>query len=295
MLSRFLCAAGFVLSIALPAAANAQSLPSFETGGKLLLTRGISNVEGAGGGGIVPWALITGNETDRGIGGTAYTSAVFLSDFTVNTYGVAVGFYDRFELSYTRQRFDTRDAGAALGLGQDFTFEQDVFGAKLRLFGDAVYGQDSWLPQVAIGIQYKDANRDAIVRAVGARDDSDIDVYVSATRIDLANSLVLNATLRYTRANQNGLLGFGGNLEADRTLQAEFSAGILLTRRLLVGAEYRFHPDNLAFAREDDWFDIFAAFAINEHVSIAAAYADLGSIATFDDQRGLYLSIQAGF
>ena len=285
--------AGLVL-LALAGQAAAQ-MPSVETGGKLLLTRGISNIEGAGGGGIVPWALITGNETERGIGGTAYTSAVFLNDFTVNTYGAAIGFYDRFELSYTRQRFDTRDAGAALGLGQGFTFEQDVFGAKLRLFGDAVYGQGSWLPQVAVGVQYKDANRDAIVRAVGAQDDSDIDIYVSATRIDLANSLVLNATLRSTRANQNGLLGFGGDVEADRTLQAEFSAGLLVTRRLLVGVEYRFHPDNLGFAREDNWMDVFVAYAINDHVSIAAAYADLGSIATFDDQRGLFLSLQAGF
>lgn len=285
--------AGLAL-LALAGQAAAQ-MPSIETGGKLLLTRGISNIEGAGGGGIVPWALITGNETDRGIGGTAYTSAVFLNDFTVNTYGAAIGFYDRFELSYTRQRFDTRDAGAALGLGQGFTFEQDVFGAKLRLFGDAVYGQDSWLPQVAFGVQYKDANRDAIVRAVGARDDSDIDIYISATRIDLANSLVLNATLRSTRANQNGLLGFGGDVEAGRTLQAEFSAGLLVTRRLLVGVEYRFHPDNLGFAREDNWMDVFVAYAINDHVSIAAAYADLGSIATFDDQRGLFLSLQAGF
>jgi len=285
--------AGLVL-LGLAGQAAAQ-MPSIETGGKLLLTRGISNIEGAGGGGIVPWALITGNESERGIGGTAYTSAVFLNDFTVNTYGAAIGFYDRFELSYTRQRFDTRDAGAALGLGQGFTFEQDVFGAKLRLFGDAVYGQGSWLPQVAVGVQYKDANRDAIVRAVGAQDDSDIDIYVSATRIDLANSLVLNATLRSTRANQNGLLGFGGDVEADRTLQAEFSAGLLVTRRLLVGVEYRFHPDNLGFAREDNWMDVFVAYAINDHVSIAAAYADLGSIATFDDQRGLFLSLQAGF
>ena len=41
--------------------------------------------------------------------------------------------------------------------------------------------------------------------------------------------------------------------------------------------------------------DLFAAYAINDAMTMSAAYADLGSIATFDDQRGLYLSLQVGF
>ena len=48
-------------------------------------------------------------------------------------------------------------------------------------------------------------------------------------------------------------------------------------------------------ASEDDWFDFFAAYAFNDHVTLTAAYADLGSIATLEDQRGLYLSLQLGF
>jgi hypothetical protein len=71
--------------------------------------------------------------------------------------------------------------------------------------------------------------------------------------------------------------------------------GWLLSRNLVIGAEYRTKPDNLSFAGEDDWFDVYAAWAINKHLSVTAAWANLGSIATFDDQRGLYLSLQAGF
>ena len=48
--------------------------------------------------------------------------------------GAAVGIADRLELSYQHQWFDTGGAGARLGLGRGYTFEQDVFGAKLRLF-----------------------------------------------------------------------------------------------------------------------------------------------------------------
>lgn len=265
----------------------------FEVGGKLLLTRGITNVEGAGGGGLTPWATITGNETDRGIGASAHFSYVSVSDFDIESFGAAVGFYDRLELSYSQMTLDTRDAGAALGLGAGYEIGQDIWGAKLRVAGDAVYGQDTWLPQIAIGAQYKKAGRGALVQALGADKDDGIDVYASATKIFLSESLLANATLRYTGANQSGLLGFMG--QDDMSLQPEFSLGYLLSRRLLVGGEYRFKPDNLAFAQEDDFLDLFGAFAVNENLTLTAGYVDLGSIATFDGQRGLYLSAQIGF
>ena len=273
-------------------AASAQGL-DLETGGKLLLTRGITNVDGAAGGGLTPWAVIAGNETDRGIGGTAHYTRSDLPDYTLEAFGGALGFRNRVEVSYTRQTFDTGDTGTALGLGEGFTFGQDIYGAKLRLAGDAVYDQDKWMPQVALGALYKEADHGALLGALGAGDDSGVEVYASATKLLLAQSLLLNGTLRYTDANQNGLLGFGGT--EDMQVQPEVSAALMVSRRLVIGGEYRFKPDNLAFAREDDWADLFAAYAINEHATLTAAYADLGSIATFEDQRGLYLSLQLGF
>jgi len=41
-------------------------------GDRLLATGGVSQIEGAGGGGLTPWALITGYGTDAQIGGTAF-------------------------------------------------------------------------------------------------------------------------------------------------------------------------------------------------------------------------------
>jgi hypothetical protein len=92
-----------------------------------------------------------------------------------------------------------------------------------------------------------------------------------------------------------GLLGYGGDKNNDLKPQFEGSVGYLLSPQLVVGAEYRSKPDNLGFAKEDDWVDVYAAYALNKHLSLTAAYADLGSIATFKDQRGLYLSLQVGF
>ena len=283
----FLLAAG---AAAVAPVCAAQDL-TFEPGGKLLLTRGISSLEGAGGGALTPWALITGNETDRGIGGTAHYDYVSVNDFGLTSYGVAAGFYDRLELSYSRMVFDTQDAGAALGIGEGFEFAQDVWGAKLRVAGDAVYDQDKWLPQIAIGAEFKRSNQEALVRALGAADHEGVDLYASATKLFLAESVLANATLRYTKAHQTGLLGFSD----EGSVQPEFSLGYMLSRRLVIGGEYRFKPDKLAFAQEDDFLDFFGAYAVNSALTLTAGYTDLGSIATFDGQRGVYLSAQIGF
>jgi hypothetical protein len=264
-------------------------------GGKLLLTHGVSAVEGAAGGGLASWAVIAGDETRDGVGGEAHVTYVGLPDYRLTTFGAAVGLLDRLELSYARQAFDTGATGAKLGLGRGFTFHQDVVGVKVRLVGDAVYDQDSWLPQLAAGLQVKHNDRGAIVRAVGGKSADGTDVYLAATKVLLGQSLVLDATARLTKANQTGLLGFGGDRRNAYRPQFEGSAGYLISRRLVVGGEYRTKPDNLGFAREDDWFDVFGAYAVNRNLSVTAAYVDAGSIATFKGQRGVYLSLQAGF
>ncbi len=264
-------------------------------GGKLDLTRGVTSIEGAGGGGLATWALISGNETVDGIGASASATLVHVPNYDLHAFGGAVGLFDRAEVSYEHQNFDTGATGAKLGVGKGFAFNQDILGAKLRLMGDAVYDQDSWMPQIAAGIQYKHNDQGAIIHALGGKDDSGVDYYIAATKILLDSSLVLDATVRATRANQTGILGFGGDRNNHYQAQFEGSAGYLVTRRLLVGVEYRSKPDNLGFAKESSWGDLFAAYAISNNLSVTAAYADLGDIVTFKRQRGWYLSLQAGF
>ena len=264
-------------------------------GGKLLLTTGVTTVEGSAGGGLATWSFIAGDETRDGIGVSAHATYVPLADFDLTSYGVAIGVFDRIELSYAHERFDTRLAGGALGLGRGYTFGEDVFGAKLRLAGDAVYDQDRLLPQIAVGVQVKHSNRGATINAIGGAHATGADFYVSATKVLLARRLVLDATVRLTKANQFGLLGFGGDAQHRYSAQVEGSAGYLVTRRVLIGGEMRTKPDNLGFVREDDSYDLFVAYAPSHHLSLTAAYVDLGSIATFSGQRGAYLSLQASF
>jgi len=298
-------------SIVLGAAMLAVGAPAlaeswFGDQGKLLLTAGFSSIEGAGGGGITPWALITGYGSSDSWGANTYITGIGLRDFNFGSAGVGVGIRDRIELSFARQTLD-----ATKGALDGISVSQDVIGAKLRLFGDAVYAQDSWVPQVAIGIQAKhnrgidDGARigapDLVsVVQLGASDEDDIDYYASVTKISLARGWLVNATLRYTRANQFGLLGFGGDLNDDAKLEVEGTVAYLLRRKVAIGVEYRSRPNNLSGDDERAAWDAFVAWTPNRHVSIVAAYANVGSIAApltaqTADQDGAYLSAQVGF
>ena len=287
---RWIMAAIITVLLAGPACAG-----ELRQGGKLLLTGGVSTVEGSAGGGLATWSLIAGNETDPGIGGTVHATLVALPDFDLKSIGGAVGLHNRVELSYAHQVFDTRQAGAALGLGGHFKFKQDVVGVKVRVVGDAVYDQDKILPQISVGVQYRRAAHAPILAAVGAKHTQGTDFLVSATKLVLSRSLVLGATVRFTKANQFGLLGFGGDKSDKYHAELEGSAGVLVSRRILIGAEIRTKPDNLGFAREQNAYDGFAAWQVQRHLTLTAAYADLGDIATVKRQRGVFLSLQAGF
>lgn len=283
-----------LLAVCACASVSAQDM------GKLLATGGVVQVEGAGGGGITPWALISGYGTRDSWGANAHFTYISTQDYQLNTYGVAVGIADRVEVSLAKQEFK-----GSLAPLDKLNIKQDILGLKVKVLGDAVYEQDSWVPQVAVGVMYKkNKGIDGLgalgvtnVKQLGAKDDSDYDYYVSATKIYLEYSLLLNATLRATRANQMGILGFGGDKNEDRRLKPEFSAAYLINRKLALGAEYRRKPHNLGVDNEKAYYDVFLAIFPNRHVSATVAYANLGDITIFNPkkQKGLYLSLQAGF
>ena len=261
--------------------------------GKLLLTGGMSSIDGAAGGGLTPWALIGSHATEGELGATAFITRTVTQDYGLTAYGAAIGIDDRVELSLARQALNVNV------VVPDTTLKLDIASVKIRVAGDAVLEADTLLPQVAVGIEFKRVNPGpavgAVLDSVGAKR-SGIDVYVSATKLFLAQGLLLNGTLRMTKANQNGLLGFGSSEQGGYTLRPELSLAWLLKRDLAIGAELRFKPNKLAFAGaafvEDDWKDLFIAWAPSKHISFTAAYVDLGNIVGHPHQRGAYLSLQ---
>lgn len=264
-------------------------------GSRLLATGAASSFEGAAGGGIVPMAVLSGYASREEMGGTAFATHLNTDDYQLSLVGVSWNWRNRLELSLAEQRLSHQTLSDALGVDRD-KIHQRVLGVKVRLLGDLVY--TAW-PQISLGTQYK-KNRDFFIpKAAGARDDSGTDIYLSATKLMLGafagRNLLLNANLRATRANQAGLVGFGGDRNDDHEIMTELSGGLFLNRHWLLGGEYRQKPDNLSFAGEDDWYTGFVGWFPNKRWSLVAAYVDLGDVASLSDQQGWYLSLAGSF
>lgn len=288
-----------LLAALLGAPALAQS-----GGGKLLLTGGVSSIDGAAGGGLTPWAVTGSYATAGEVGATAFITRAKTDNYGLLTYGAAVGVQDRVEVSLAKQDFDTESNLAPLGL-DGLHLKQDILGIKLRVAGDAILDSDRLMPQIAIGLEHKKAHAGnlgpTLFGPLGAKA-SGTDLYASATKLFLADGVLVNLTLRATKANQNGLLGFGGAQGKGYRLQPEFSVAKLLARNLAVGFEFRAKPDNLNASvlgagalKEDDWKDVFVAWTPSKHFSLTAAWVDLGRIAPAVQPRrqtGTYFSAQ---
>lgn len=263
--------------------------------GRLLATGGLTQVEGSAGGGIVPWAVLSGYATEDQNGGTAYLTYVSTGDYSLWAAGAAYTLRNRVEFSAAEQRLHLGTLAEKLNLPGAELREQ-TFGVKVKLIGDAVYTVE---PQISAGVQYKKNLDFAIPGLVGAKNKNGTDFYVAATKVFLgaANGrhVLLNATARATKANQIGLLGFGAAGHDSYKIVPEFSAAILLNNQVAVGGEYRVKPDQLAFSREDNWSDYFIAYFPNKNIGFVMGVAQLGMIATLPHQSGLFLSFQASY
>ncbi|CAB0149630.1 hypothetical protein PSI9734_00206 [Pseudidiomarina piscicola] len=256
--------------------------------GKLLATGAVTTIEGSGGGGIVPWATTASYAEDGEWGFTVNANFADVDDFQLGVQSLNLTYGNRIEVSYAQQRLGLNTIGGDL--------KQQIYGLKVRLLGDLVYGD---LPQVSLGVQHKRNTTFALPQAVGAKHDSGTDIYLSAAKAWLAGPLdrtwVANLTLRATKANQLGLLGFGGDQNDDYQVMSEASLGMFVNRHWLLGVEYRQKPDNLGFARESDWRDVFVGWFPTKSVAMVVAYTDLKGIAGLPDQSGAYASLQISF
>jgi hypothetical protein len=310
-------ALGLLVSVSCIATAHAQDFMSSKDlfgSGKLLATGGVTELEGAGGGGITPWALITGYGTDRQIGASAFGTYAGTSELAVTDGGVAVGLFNRVELSFAHLNLNTGSALSqpvlnAVNHGSN-NISENIEGLKVRLFGDAVY--DKYVPEVSGGVLFQQSDNKTLVTAIGAKTDGET-YYLAATKV-LFNVLfgrdvLLDADIIGTNANQLGLLGFGsgnGSANPNNSLHAEFagSAAVLITRSLVLGGDFRTMPMNMkSVGKASNWGDVFLAYFPMKGVSIVGAYAMLGSVAPAVDaipgrtrnENAFYVSAQLSF
>jgi hypothetical protein len=272
----------------------------------------VTQVEGSAGGGLVPWALLHPQ------GPLASYTYVNVNDYSIQGFAVGGTIANRVELSFAHQMVNAPTVANALtGIGAwgtvDNRITQDVLGLKVKLLD---MGKDDAVPQVAVGMQVKHANGKIvdILKNAGYIDGtSGTDWYVAATKFVTigGKKVVLDGTLRATKANQMGVLGFGGgslNGNNGYKWRPELSAGVFVADNVVFGGEYRAKPNNMrndamfGFKEEAAW-DIFIAYFVNKNMAITAAYANLGQVGPAQaqvstmakKQDGLYLQLQANF
>ena len=253
---------------------------------KILATSGGQQIEGQGGGGLVPWALLAGYAEAGEWGGSVAATGVRVDDFDLRVFGAALNVGNRVEVSLASQRLKVQPLNLSI--------DQDILAMKWRIAGHVLYDA---MPAITLGAQAKRLRDFAVSELLGADKDHGIDFTASASKLWLnsvaGRNVFANMTLRHTSANQTGLLGFGTrDSRSDDSWVAEGSVALFLNRHWAVGAEYRQKPDHLEAVKEDDWRDVFVGWFPNKRVSVIAAYADLGSIAGLPDQSGVYLSLQ---
>ncbi|GEM16368.1 MAG: DUF3034 family protein [Gluconobacter potus] len=275
---------------------NGQSM--FRTlfdGQRALGTSGLSSLEGASGGGIASWATIGGYGSNKSAGMAMHYSYVNLTSYWDQNVGASMGFFDRVEISYTHNFFQTRGTGAKLGIGNGYQFDLDVAGAKVRLFGHVA--DNTLIPQVAIGGMYKHDSDGKVIHEVGSMHTDGGDAYLAVTKLFPKIGILIDTTVRFTKGNQWGILGFGGDKDNNYHAQFEGSLGYLpsFIPGLVVGVEYRTKPRNQRFTDESNWFDVYTSYFVNKHLNVTLAYVSLGTIATYKDQTGFYFSAQTGF
>jgi hypothetical protein len=259
-----------------------------------------TEVEGAAGGGLAAWAFTAPN--------TPQFSFWYVStqDYLLQVGGISGTAFKRLELSYAQQWINAPMVGNALALNSHLG--QSIIGAKYLLV-DA--NPHNAVPSIAVGLQAKNAYGQIVqyLKSEGAISSaSGVDFYLAATKTVKLGSVpvVLDSTFRVTKANQFGLLGFGGGSNGHNgyQLEPEFSVGAFVAANVAIGGEYRYSPNNISSAvagiQEQSKWDIFAALFLNSHFALTAAYLNLGQVGPrlptmTPNQQGLYLQAQGAF
>jgi hypothetical protein len=249
----------------------------------------LNSLQGNGGVGFNPLAYPAGQNQDStssnswdGVLSKPQFGAwyVTLSDVNVDwtAIGAAETFFNRLELSYGNEVI-AQD-------GQN-TIHKDNLGAKLLLIPENA-GKKAWVPAVAVGTLYKSTD-------FNTANDNSFDYYVVATKLitQLPRPVLVSGGVLSTKEQVTGVFGF--NDQRDLTLFGNID--VLPVSWLAMGLEYKQGAQFDTFKNADYW-NAHAAWFVNEHVTLVAAYVNAGdetSTSKVGLGDGLVLSAQYAF
>lgn len=263
----------------------------------------VMNIEGEGGGGLIPWAYLTNPPAEGQVFGkpTVGATYIFPQNFNVNVYHLNETITDRLELGYARTVFDTTNLLGAVRVDE---LVMDTLHAKVLLLKET-----DMLPAVSVSAEYKknrdidtaDKNLGLALTAAGMEDNSGFDYCLSITKMlketPLRMPILFNVGARYTKAAQTGYLGFSD----DAKILPEVTLAIMPESNVAVGIEFRAKPDEYKAVAgvgsfgEDNWSDFFIAYFPTKGLSITGAVVNFGNIVNRNVNTGLYMNMKYDF
>ncbi|MHC5035437.1 MAG: DUF3034 family protein [Planctomycetota bacterium] len=262
----------------------------------------LHTIEGVGGLVLTPTALLVNPGPPGTVIGKPAVSLQFgmVGDKDLEAAAITWTLWQRVELGYAFNRLGLDDfendlqkliPGADVGTHD---VQLHHFNVRVNLIQEGQGGHD-WVPAITAGAHYKynadiddmDSRLGGALTGIGLDDNDGVDFTLTATKIVklLKRPTILSVGARATEAAQFGFLGFTN----DYDLTFEGSAVMLVTDRLAVGAEYRQKPDELGripgvIGGEDDWWDVHAAYIVNDHMNIYATVGHAGTVLNHKDE-----------
>jgi hypothetical protein len=271
-------------------------------------------IEGYSGGAITPMAYLC-NYCNCGCGGKHMTcpavsySYVNLSTKHLHTFAVTQTFWNRIELGYAMNQLwlgslydDIRKAGLD-SVREDVILHN--FNVRGKLIEENSFGLP--LPAITAGVHFKynygmeDINRRLgnAFDTIGYDKNYGVDYTLTATKmfpkLAFGRPVIASAGLRFSRAAQLGLLGFGD------TCRASFEGNVvcLPTDWLVLGYEFRQKHNPYGqiaglIEDEDNWHALSASVIVNKHLTISALAGLFGNIANAnaDNSWGIQLKYE---
>jgi len=134
------------------------------------------------GGGLTTWALISGYGTRDGLGANGHFTYIGVGNYSLWTEGAAIGLFDRVELP-TRIRASTRKMSVRNSASARTSPSIRTSSApRSRSGATPSTDQDSLLPQISAGVQYKHNDKGWLSRPSAANRRTGTDFYVAATK-----------------------------------------------------------------------------------------------------------------
>jgi len=229
----------------------------------------------------------------------------------LQTFAVTETFFRRVEVGYAASRLYLgsfphvlrENTGAAIDRNAVYLHH---FNLRAMLVEEDSF--DLPLPAITAGVHFKyndgistlDHRLSGALAAIGFDRSNGVDFVVTASKTIpnalFGRPLMGSVGVRNSQAAQLGYLGFSSHW----TTTLEANVVCLVTDWLAIGYEFRQktnpyrHLDGL-IGEEHNWHAVCAGWIVNEHLTIAAGWADMGTMVNSDNSNAVILQVKFEF